>query len=217
MRTILTKAAALIALSMMVFAAHALDVAGEYCKSNGCRAGDGRTSGGSCAGNYCVAGSGGTSGGGCMGDRCQSGNGGTGGGFCFGDYCVAGEGRTGGGWCYGKGCQAGKGGTVGGSCVGEGCKPGNRGKVKKGETVQSIGCCIAWMNAGVVNFTDPVTQCNRLLKRSTNPAKCAYTYQEHPGAPVQWKEAEPASSKAPDPLPGPPTSLAEILKQTGKK
>lgn len=211
MRQFLMKILGALALSTMMFAAQALDTAGASCQGNACRAGDGNTAGGSCAGNYCSAGSAGTGGGYCLGVNCKAGNGGTAGGDCIGDYCQAGAGRTGGGNCIGKGCQAGHGGTVGGSCVGEGCKPANRGRVNQGEVVQNIGCCVAWANASLLTGrgSNVVAICNAMLKESNNPAKCAYRDRQY-----QWKEIEPASTVAPSPLPAPPTSLEEIIKQT---
>ncbi|MBI3714603.1 MAG: adenylate/guanylate cyclase domain-containing protein [Betaproteobacteria bacterium] len=56
MRDLLIKAAVALALCMTMFAAQALEPAGNSCMGNGCRATDGRSGGGACTGNYCVAG-----------------------------------------------------------------------------------------------------------------------------------------------------------------
>ena len=206
----LIRAACAIALSLMMFPALALDTAGTSCKGNTCRATDGNTAGGDCTGNYCVAGSAGTAGGDCLGAGCQAGNGGTGGGDCIGDYCKAGAGRTGGGNCIGKGCQAGSGGTVGGSCTGAGCQSGgNRGQAHDGATVQNMACCVAWAIAGVVRGTNIVSACNAMQAQNKSPDKCEYRT-----AWGEMKVLDPVSTAAPNPLPAPPTSLADIINQT---
>ncbi len=198
-------------LGLSVGAAQALDTSGASCQGNGCRAGDGRTGGGSCAGNYCAAGSAGTIGGDCVGLKCQAGNGGNTGGNCVGDYCIAGSGSTIGGNCTGKGCRAGQGGTRGGTCTGEGCQPGaNRGEVVHGEVVENIGCCVAWVNEGVVQTMgrSVAAQCNALQSRNRTPGKCDYVDKNN-----MKKTVEPDSDAQPNPLPAAPTSIEEITKQ----
>ncbi len=220
MRNRWMEIAAMLALAAGVSVAQAqpattLPVGGESCKEKACSGTDGRTGGGACTNNYCAGGSGGTGGGTCLGIKCQGGNGGTRGGSCIGDYCKAGDGGTGGGHCTGKGCQAGNGGTTGGSCTGEGCKPGNRGRVEKGETVQNMGCCIAWTNIpGLLTKPDKVAACNEMLSHSKNPAKCSYSVRNKDGT---WKdvEVEPASETPPEKMPPVPTSVEDIKKQRG--
>ncbi len=213
MRMLWIKLIGVMALSMVMGTALAIDVAGTSCKEKGCSGTDGRVGGGACTNNYCAGGSGGTGGGTCLGIQCRAGNGGTKGGSCIGDNCRAGDGGTAGGKCIGKGCQAGSGGTAGGSCIGEGCKPGPKGRAQKGETVQNMGCCIAWANTrGVLQGDDIVAACNQRLARSNNPAKCSYLVPD-PGKGWKWLEVEPASSEPPAKMPDPPTSVEDIKKQ----
>ncbi len=127
-----------------------------------------------------------TAGASCYADNCRAGDGQTAGGNCQGTNCVAGSGGTAGGRCGGDNCQAGNGGTGGGDCYGTNCLAGAGRTV--GGMCQGTNCKAG--NGGTMGGTCYGQGCTGGTRGSTS---------------------------SPVPRPGmqaPPTSLADIVKQT---